>query len=149
MWMIQKLHIPRSRKLALGLVFSIAFVTVALEILRSVRYVQVVQGGHGPADPQFGPGTLYSAIEVGLSACLSSLPAYMALFDRSSAVRGWVRRRLQKAEPSCPRCGHTESRQSSSYATQSHSKRSAFRHPREATATHVEHASDCKDFRVK
>ncbi|KAK4691594.1 hypothetical protein P7C71_g5434, partial [Lecanoromycetidae sp. Uapishka_2] len=76
-WMLKDLKIDRSQKIGLGLIFSVALVCVALDIVRTVEAVAQHQA-------------LYTIIEINLVVIMSCLPAYRALltiFQRRKASR--------------------------------------------------------------
>ena len=103
LWKLYRLKVKRGPKIGLALLFSIAFITIALEILRTVESVQILQQGISGATPQYAQVTVYATVEICLNAWIASIPVYKPLFDPKSKVRTWIRGRPLLEH--CPKCG--------------------------------------------
>ena len=69
-YIIRKLQMTLSKKLGLAAIFSVALVTVAFDILRTVKSLD-----HGA----FSASSLYTSLEVTFAIIVSCLPIYRAL----------------------------------------------------------------------
>ena len=103
LWKLYQLQMKRGPKIGLGVVFCIAFVTVALEILRTVESVQILQQGIPGSTPQYAQVTVYATVEICLNAWIASVPVYKPLFDPKSKLRTWIRG--CPLLENCPKCG--------------------------------------------
>ena len=68
--MLRRLQIRRSQKVGLVAIFSIAFVIIAFDLLRTVKSIN----GGG-----FSESTLYGILEMTVAVMISCLPTYRAL----------------------------------------------------------------------
>ena len=97
LWMFQQLQMAPFQKFGLTLMFSIAFVTIALEILRTVKSIQILNNVQSSATPQFAHATYYLAVEVGLNAWISSIAIYRSLCNGRCKARMWFRSRRKES----------------------------------------------------
>ena len=67
-WIIKDLNIDKSQKIGLALIFSVAIVCVAIDIVRTIEAVAQNQA-------------LYTIIEINLVVIISCLPTYRALLS--------------------------------------------------------------------
>jgi hypothetical protein len=77
--MLPNLHIRRSQKIGLGLIFSICGVTIGLEILRVYK---TLPGG------VFGNVILYGILEANFSVIVSCIPTYRSLLGVERRTKG-------------------------------------------------------------
>lgn len=79
MFMLHKLSgITTGQKLGMGLLFSVAFVTIALDILRTVE---------GIRNEAFGNNILYAVLEINFTVLISCAPTYRALVGLKRRIR--------------------------------------------------------------
>jgi hypothetical protein len=71
LFMLHQIRIRRSQKIGLAMLFCIVFVTIALDILRTV---QSLPGG------SFSGSILYGILENAFTVIISCVPTYRALF---------------------------------------------------------------------
>ena len=78
-YMIPKIKMRTSRKLGLALVFSLAFLTIALDILRTYEsYVGAI----------FANSAVYTYLEIQFALIASCLPTYRAIFGMKRRTKG-------------------------------------------------------------
>ena len=88
--MLRGLKIRLSQKLGLTLIFSIAIVTIALEILRTAKSVIILKGLDSVWSSTYVNSILFAVLEISLTVVISCLPVYNSFFShqrRNSAVR--------------------------------------------------------------
>ncbi|KAL8958923.1 MAG: hypothetical protein Q9183_005741 [Haloplaca sp. 2 TL-2023] len=124
-YVIRKVQTSRARKIGLAAIFSVVFITIACDILRTIKSVD--QGA-------FSDSALYTFLEVTLAVIVSTLPTYRKLLSSKSRKdvpahhseeltksKGGYRQRLWKAPRSTT---SQEKRAWSSFRTLSSWKRS-------------------------
>ena len=77
--MLPRLNLRLLQKLGLALIFSIAIVTVALEILRTVESIQILTGAKSVQSSTYATSLLYPAVEISCTVIISCIPAYGSL----------------------------------------------------------------------
>lgn len=78
LYMVSKLQkVSIGQKLGMTLLFSVAFVTIVINILRTIKSIQ---------HPGFGVSVFYVILEVNLSVLISCVPTYRALFGLKKRI---------------------------------------------------------------
>ncbi|MCJ1310150.1 hypothetical protein MMC25_003811 [Agyrium rufum] len=79
--MLHRIRVQPMQRLGLIMIFGIALVTVALEILRTVESVQILHNSNETIEgTKYASSILFAILEISFSVIISCLPVYRALF---------------------------------------------------------------------